>query len=109
MILAGAAVMMSIGMGMRQSLGLFLPPVTHDLAIKAADFTFAVAIQNIAWGLSQAPVGAIADKWGLRPAMLAGGVIYVVGMLVMLSAGGAAQLAVSGGLVGVALACTASS
>ena len=109
MILAGAAVMMSIGMGMRQSLGLFLPPVTHDLAIKAADFTFAVAIQNIAWGLSQAPVGAIADKWGLRPPMLAGGVIYVVGMLVMLSAGGAAQLAVSGGLVGVALACTASS
>ena len=67
MILAGAAAMMSIGMGMRQSLGLFLPPVTHDLALKAADFTFAVAVQNIAWGLSQAPVGAIADKWGLRP------------------------------------------
>ena len=41
MILAGAAVMMSIGMGMRQSLGLFLPPVTQDLALKAADFTFA--------------------------------------------------------------------
>lgn len=108
-ILAGAAVMMSIGMGMRQSLGLFLPPVTHDLAIKAADFTFAVAVQNIAWGLSQAPVGAIADKWGLRPAMLAGGVIYVIGMLVMLSAGGAATLAVSGGLIGIALSCTASS
>jgi MFS family permease len=109
MILVGAAVMMSIGMGMRQSLGLFLPPVTHDLALKAADFTFAVAIQNIAWGLAQAPVGAIADKYGLRPAMLSGGVIYVIGMLVMLSAGGAATLAVSGGLVGIALACTASS
>ena len=35
--------------------------------------------------------------------------IYIVGMLVMLSAGGAATLAVSGGLVGIALACTASS
>ena len=88
---------------------MILPPVTHDLAIKAADFTFAIAVQNIAWGLSQAPVGAIADKWGLRPVMLAGGVIYVIGMLVMLSAGGAATLAVSGGLVGIALACTASS
>lgn len=108
-ILTGAAVMMSIGMGMRQSLGLFLPPVTHDLAIKAADFTFAVAVQNIAWGLSQAPIGAIADRWGLRPAMLAGCFIYIVGMLVMLSAGGAAALAVSGGLVGIALSCTASS
>jgi MFS family permease len=108
-ILTGAAVMMSIGMGMRQSLGLFLPPVTHDLAIKAADFTFAVAVQNITWGLSQAPVGAIADKWGLRPVMLLGGVIYVIGMLVMLSAGGATALTVSGALVGIALSCTASS
>jgi MFS family permease len=108
-ILTGAAIMMSIGMGMRQSLGLFLTPVTRDLAIKAADFTFAIAVQNIAWGLAQAPVGAIADKWGLRPVMLAGGVIYVIGMLVMLSAGGAATLVVSGGLVGIALACTASS
>ena len=109
LILTGAAIMMSIGMGMRQSLGLFLPPITHDLAIKAADFTFAVAVQNIAWGLSQAPAGAIADKWGLRPVMLLGGLIYVVGMLVMLSAGGAATLAISGGLVGIALSCTASS
>jgi MFS family permease len=109
MILTGAAIMMSIGMGMRQSLGLFLPPVTHDLALKAADFTFAVAVQNITWGLAQAPVGAIADRWGLRPVMLAGGVVYVLGMLVMLSSGGAEMLAVSGGLVGIALACTASS
>src|SRR3978361_1184412 len=109
LILAGAAAMMSIGMGMRQSLGLFLPPVTHDLALKAADFTFAVAVQNITWGRPPAPVGAIADKWGLRPAMLAGGVLYIIGLLVMLSAGGAATLAVSGGLVGIALSCTASS
>jgi MFS family permease len=109
LILAGAAAMMSIGMGMRQSLGLFLPPVTHDLALTAADFTFAVAVQNIAWGLFQAPVGAIADKWGLRPAMLTGGVLYIIGMLVMLSAHGATTLAVSGGLIGMALACTASS
>src|SRR6476619_4663425 len=86
LILAGAAIMMSIGMGMRQSLGLFLPPVTHDLALKAADFTFAVAVQNIAWGLFQAPVGAIADKFGLRPAMMTGGVLYIVAMFVMLSA-----------------------
>ena len=108
-ILTGAAVMMSIGMGMRQSLGLFLPSVTHDLAIKASDFTFAVAVQNIAWGLSQAPIGAIADKWGLRPAMMAGAVIYFLGMIVMATAGGAGALAVSGAMIGIALSCTASS
>jgi MFS family permease len=109
MILAGAAIMMSIGMGMRQSLGLFLPPVTHDLGLKAADFTFAVAMQNIVWGLVQTPVGMIADKWGIRPAMVAGVAIYLVGLIVMSMAGGAASLAISGALVGVALACTASS
>jgi MFS family permease len=108
-ILTGAAVMMSIGMGMRQSLGLFLPPMTHDLGLSAADFTFAVAVQNITWGLSQAPAGAIADKYGLRPVMVLGAVVYVIGMLVMLSAGDAATLVVSGGLVGIALSCTASS
>ena len=109
LILAGAATMMSIGMGMRQSLGLFLPPVTHDLALRASDFTFAVAIQNIAWGLFQAPVGAIADKYGLRPAMMTGGVLYILGLLIMLTAGCSTSLAVSGAFIGMALACTASS
>ena len=58
--------LLSLGMGLRQSLGLFLPPVTRDLGIAAADFTLALAVQNIVWGLSQAPVGAIADRFGLR-------------------------------------------
>jgi MFS family permease len=108
-ILIGAATMMSLGMGMRQSLGLFLPPVTETLALKAADFTFAVAVQNIVWGLCQTPVGIFADKFGLRPAMLAGSLVYLLGLAVMATASGATGLAVSGALIGVALACTASS
>ena len=108
-ILIGAATMMSLGMGMRQSLGLFLPPVTEQLALKAADFTFAVAVQNIVWGVCQAPIGAFADKHGLRPAMMAGSVTYVVAIIVMASAQGATGLALSGALIGVSLACTASS
>ena len=39
LILIGAAVLLSIGMGLRQSIGLFLTPVTRDLALTAADFT----------------------------------------------------------------------
>ena len=108
-ILIGAAVLLSLGMGLRQSLGLFLPPVTRELGIAAADFTLAIAVQNIVWGLSQAPVGAIADRFGLRVTMLAGAVIYVIGMAVMAAPSGAAQLLVSGALIGIALSCTASS
>ena len=59
MILIGAAVLLSLGMGIRQSLGLFLTPVTRDLGLAAADFTLAIAVQNIVWGLSQAPIGAL--------------------------------------------------
>jgi MFS family permease len=108
-ILIGAAVLLSVGMGLRQSLGLFLTPVTRDLAVTATEFTLSIAIQNIVWGLSQAPIGAIADRFGLRITMLAGAAIYVVGLGVMAAAGGAVALFVSGALIGVALSCTASS
>jgi MFS family permease len=108
-ILAGASLLLSLGMGLRQSLGLFLTPVTRDLAITAAEFTLSIAVQNIVWGLSQAPVGAIADRFGLRATMLAGAVLYVVGLGVMTAAGGTTELLVSGALIGVALSCTASS
>src|SRR5580698_4658141 len=109
LILIGAAVLLSLGMGLRQSLGLFLTPVTRDLALTAADFTLAIAVQNIVWGISQAPVGALADRFGLRVTMLAGAGIYVIGLGVMATARGAVALIVSGALIGIALSCTASS
>src|SRR4051812_22550322 len=107
LILIGAAVLLSLGMGLRQSLGLFLPPVTRELGIAAADFTLALAVQNIVWGLSQAGVGAIADRFGLRVTMIAGAVIYVIGMAGMATASGAGQLLGSRALIGVAVCCTA--
>ena len=88
---------------------MFLAPVTHDLAVTAADFTLALAVQNVVWGLSQALVGGIADRFGLRITMIAGAAIYVVGLGIMAAAQGALALIVSGGLIGVALSCTATS
>jgi MFS family permease len=109
LILIGAGVLISLGMGLRQSLGLFLTPVTRDLALTAADFTLAIATQNIVWGLSQAPIGAIADRFGLRITMIGGAAIYVVGLGLMAAAQGETALLVSGALIGIALSCTASS
>ena len=109
LILIGAAVLLSIGMGLRQSIGLFLTPVTRDLALTAADFTLTIAIQNIVWGLAQAPAGAIADRFGLRLTLVAGTVIYIAGLAAMAAAGGEMALIVSSVLIGIALACTASS
>jgi predicted MFS family arabinose efflux permease len=109
LILIGAGLLLSLGMGLRQSLGLFLTPVTHELGVTAAEFTLSVAIQNIVWGLSQAPVGALADRFGLRVTMMAGAAVYVLGLGVMAAAEGAGGLFVAGALIGVALSCTASS
>ena len=47
-ILLGTALLLTLGMGMRQSFGLFLGPVTHDLALTAADFTLALATISLA-------------------------------------------------------------
>src|SRR6185369_600354 len=109
LILIGTGLLLTLGMGMRQSFGLFLAPVTHDLAITAADFTLALAVQNIVWGLSQALVGGIADRFGLRITMMAGAAVYVVGLGIMAAAQGPLALVISGGLIGVALSCTATS
>jgi len=109
LILIGTALLLTLGMGIRQSFGLFLTPVTRDLGVTAADFTLALAIQNIVWGLSQALVGALADRFGLRLMMMAGAAIYVVGLAIMAAAEGQLALIVSGGLIGVALSCTATS
>jgi len=109
LILIGIALLLTLGMGIRQSFGLFLTPVTRDLGVTAADFTLALAIQNVVWGLSQAVVGALADRFGLRIMMVAGAAIYVVGLGIMAGAGGLLALIVSGGLIGIALSCTATS
>ncbi len=109
LILIGTALLLTLGMGIRQSFGLFLAPVTRDLGVTAAEFTLALAVQNIVWGLSQALVGATADRFGLRITMMAGAAIYVIGLGVMALAQGAFALIVAGGLMGVALSCTATS
>ena len=80
LILIGASLLLTLGLGIRQSFGLFLTPITRDLAITASDFTLALAVQNIIWGLSQAIVGAIGDRFGLRITMMAGVAFYVAGL-----------------------------
>ncbi|MGD9878682.1 MAG: MFS transporter [Reyranella sp.] len=108
-ILIAASVMMSLAMGMRQCLGLFLPPMTQALALSASDFTFAIAVQNIVWGLVQAPLGAVADRWGLRPVMVLGAIAYVAAMAIMTATNGVWILVLAQALIGIGIACTGSS
>jgi predicted MFS family arabinose efflux permease len=108
-IMAGAALMLSLSMGMRQSLGLLQPHVVRDIAITAADFSFAIAIQNIVWGVTQPFVGMLADRAGLRPVMIAGVIIYAAGLVVMALSQSALMFTIGAGVcIGLGLSCTGS-
>jgi len=109
-ILIGASVMLSLSMGMRQSFGLFQPSILHDTQITSADFSLATAIQNIVWGITQPFVGIFADRYGSRYVMIAGVLVYVVGLIAMIFSTTALTFILGCGIcVGIALSCTASS
>lgn len=109
LILIAAAVMLSIALGLRQSLGLFLQPLTRDLGLAVADFTVAIAVQNVAWGLLQPIAGALVARLGFRPMMVAGAACYIAGLVVLATAQGLIGVSMGAGvLIGAALACTAS-
>src|SRR5436309_14708750 len=88
-----SGLIISICMGLRQSLGLFMRPMTLELGISAATFGFAIALQNIVWGLSQPFVGALADRYGPRPVLVGTALTYAAGLLLMI-----ASRSVPGGL-----------
>jgi predicted MFS family arabinose efflux permease len=106
-ILLGASLMLSLAMGLRQSLGIFMPSLTRDIAIPVADFTLAVAVQNLAWGILQPFAGALAVRWGYRPLMLGGSVVYLAGLVLLASAQGFVPVLIGAGIaIGLAMACT---
>jgi predicted MFS family arabinose efflux permease len=102
-----SGLIISLCLGIRQSLGLFLRPMTLDLGISAATFGFSIALQNIVWGLSQPFVGALADRYGPRPVLIGTAGLYAAGLLIMAFAKiipGALQIA--GLLCGIGIAGT---
>jgi predicted MFS family arabinose efflux permease len=102
-----SGLIISLCMGLRQSLGLFMRPMTLELGISAATFGFAIALQNIVWGLSQPFVGAAADRFGPRPVLIVTALMYAGGLLLMIYAASfPGALHVAGFLAGIGTAGT---
>jgi MFS family permease len=87
-ILIGASVMLSLAMGLRQSLGIFMPPLTRDTGIAVSDFTLAIAVQNLAWGALQPLAGAWAVRLGMRRLMVGGALLYILGLVLLATTSG---------------------
>jgi predicted MFS family arabinose efflux permease len=107
-ILIGVSLMLTLSMGLRQSLGIFMQPLTHDVGISISEFTLAIAVQNLAWGFLQPLAGALTVKHGFRPVMIVGAILYIGGLVMMAEAHGFLAIMIGGGvLIGTSLACTA--
>ena len=106
-ILLGASILLSVSMGLRQSFGIFMPPITQDLHVKVAEFTLAIAIQNLMWGILQPIAGALVVRLGYRKLMVAGALMYMAGLVLMASAQSMLPIIIGAGvLIGAAMACT---
>lgn len=104
---AAAAFIVTISMGVRQSFGLLLQPIGRDLAIARESFGFAIALQNLLFGLVQPFVAALSERWGTRATLIGGALVYAGGLVLAATIGSAAGLVVSlGMLTGLALSAT---
>jgi MFS family permease len=106
-VLGAGATLLAISLGIRHTFGLFLGPMTRDNGWTREVFAFAIALQNLVWGLAQPFAGRLADRLGAGKVVVAGSVLYVAGLVLMAGAHSGTALAVSAGLlIGVGLSGT---
>ncbi|CAK1770614.1 MFS transporter [Vibrio crassostreae] len=96
-----------ISLGIRQSFGIFMMPISEHFGTGREFFSFAIALQNLLFGVFQPFVGMAADKWGARRIIIAGACAYGLGLLLTSISTESSMLYVSlGALVGLGLSAT---
>jgi MFS family permease len=105
-IIAGATVV-TIAMGVRNTFGIFLNPLSAEHGISISMLSFAIALQNLVWGLAQPVAGAISDRHGAGRVIAVGGVLYAAGLVVAALFSDPMMIIFGGGiLIGMAQSCT---
>jgi len=84
-VLIGGSLIILLTFAVRASFGVFQIPIAEEFGWPRAEFSLAIAIQNLAWGIGQPIFGAIAERFGDRKALILGAILYAGGIL--LSAG----------------------
>jgi MFS family permease len=101
-LICGAAVV-TLSMGIRHGFGLWLQPVSAERGWNRETFAFALAVQNLAWGLAGPVAGALADRWGAFRVLIVASLLYAAGLVTMgLATTGAGFLGGAGLLIGLA-------
>jgi MFS family permease len=105
-LLCGACIL-TLSMGIRHGFGLWLQPITQSQGWSRETFAFAIAIQNLAWGVFAIFAGMVSDRFGAFRVIVAGALCYAIGLFGMAHAGTPLLFTISAGvLIGMAQAGT---
>lgn len=99
-IIGAAGVISAVTVGLRQVVGLYMPPVTQSLGIGLAPFSSAMAVANLLWGIWGVLAGAFADRYGAGRVIATGIVLMITGYYAMYAANTGGDLMWSGIFIG---------
>lgn len=99
LLMIGSSIVLALSLGIRHAFGLFLQPMSIEFGWGREVFAFAIAIQNLIWGLLQPFVGAFADRYGVKRTVFISAIAYALGLLLMAFASTPSALVLSAGLL----------
>jgi MFS family permease len=105
-VVLSAGLIVGIAMGIRQVMGLYMPPMTKELGIGREPFSTALAISNLTWGLCAVFAGMVADRYGAGRVVVAGTLASMAGVYFMWAARSGFDLLVGGVLMGIGVSGT---
>lgn len=102
-VLLCGALIVTLSMGIRHGFGFWLQPIVTERGWTRETFSFAMAVQNLSWGLAGPLAGLLADRFGAWRVLVGGGLLYALGLLLMaVSSHPLAFLLSTGVLIGIA-------
>jgi MFS family permease len=102
-VLLCGALIVTLSMGIRHGFGFWLQPIIMERGWTRETFSFAMAVQNLAWGAAGPIAGMLADRFGAWKVLIAGGAAYALGLVAMATASGPLGFTLGAGvLIGVA-------
>jgi predicted MFS family arabinose efflux permease len=105
-VVLSAGLIVGIAMGLRQVMGLYLPPVTAALGIGVEPFSTSMAVANLIWGIGAVFAGMVADRYGAGRVVVGGTFATIAGFYIMYAARTPFDLMLSGVLFGIGVSGT---